>query len=73
MDGVELASSYIDYLELAYGDLDDRLSKHYVKLADFKARISKRKSLLEEIVSEINKRRKISEELNQEDKTLRSR
>jgi len=73
VDGVELASSYIEYLNLAFGDLDDRLRKHFIKLADFKARISKRKSLLEEIVSEIHKRQEISQELNQEDKTLRSR
>ena len=38
IDGVEIASSYKEYLDLALGDLEDRLKKASVKLLDFKNR-----------------------------------
>ena len=73
IDGVEIASSYVEYLDLAFGDLDDRLKKSYVKLADFKDRVSKRSSLLKEITAEIEKRRGFSQSLSEKDKLLRTR
>lgn len=72
IDGVEIASSYIEYLDLAFGDLDDRSKKNYIKLADLKGRINKRKNLYKEIVTEIEKRNKFSQELQKSDKILRT-
>lgn len=73
VDGVEIASSYMEYLDLALGDLDDRLKKSTVKSIDFKERISKRTSLLNEIVKEIDRTRQSSADLSSKDKLLRTR
>lgn len=73
VDGVEIASSYIEYLDLALGDLEDRLKKSTVKSIDFKERISKRTSLLNEIIKEVDRRRQFSNELSSKDKLLRTR
>ncbi len=73
VDGVEIASSYVEYLDLAFGDLDDRLKKAYTKLADFRERITKRSNLLKEILSEIDKRHIVAEQLTSRDKFLRTR
>ncbi len=73
VDGVEIASSYIEYLDLAFGDLDDRLKKAYTKLSDFSERITKRSELLKEINSEIDKRRLLTEQFRGKDKFLRTR
>lgn len=73
IDGVEIASSYKEYLDLALGDLEDRLKKSNLKLADFKERIFKRTNLLKEIEREIEKRKEYSLQLSEKDKFLRTR
>ncbi|CAF0959094.1 unnamed protein product [Brachionus calyciflorus] len=73
IDGVEIASSYKEYLDLALGDLEDRLKKSNLKLADFKERIFKRTTLLKEIEREIEKRKEYSLQLSEKDKFLRTR
>lgn len=73
IDGVEIASSYKEYLDLALGDLDDRLKKSNLKLTDFKDRITKRANLLREIEQEMDKRREYSQQLSEKDKFLRTR
>lgn len=73
IDGVEIASSYKEYLDLALGDLEDRVGKNTLKLSDCKDRISKRKLLMEQIDQEIQKRHVLAKELSQNDKILRAR
>ena len=73
IDGVEIASSYKEYLDLALSDLDDRLKKSGLKLADFQDRIGKRSNLLSEIAKEIAKRKELSVQLSEKDKILRTR
>lgn len=73
IDGVEIASSYKEYLDLALGDLEDRLKKSNIKLADFKERIYKRTNLLRQIEREIEKRKEYSQQLSDKDKFLRTR
>lgn len=73
IDGVEIASSYKEYLDLALGDLEDRLKKSNIKLTDFKERIYKRTNLLRQIEHEIEKRKEYSQQLSEKDKFLRTR
>ena len=73
IDGVEIASSYKEYLDLALSDLDDRLKKSGLKLTDFQDRIDKRSNLLSEIAKEIAKRKEFSIQLSEKDKILRTR
>ena len=73
VDGVEIASSYKEYLDLALGDLEDRLKKSNIKSDDFQDRIHKRTNLLNDIESEIEKRKAYSNELMEKDKLLRTR
>jgi hypothetical protein len=73
IDGVEIASSYNEYLDLALNDLVDRVEKSQVKLNDFRERINKRTTLLKDINKEIDHRNTFSIELNARDKLLRTR
>ena len=73
IDGVEIASSYKEYLDLALGDLEDRLRKSYAKLSDFKERITKRTNLLSEIINESDRRHDYAQKLSEKDKLLRTR
>jgi hypothetical protein len=72
VDGVEIASSYKEYLDLALGDLEDRLKKSNIKSDDFQDRIHKRTNLLNDIESEIEKRKAYSNELMDKDKLMRT-
>jgi hypothetical protein len=73
VDGVEIASSYKEYLDLALGDLKDRLRKSKTRSDHFKGRIIKRTILLNDIKSEIKKREEYSKDLLEKDKILRNR
>lgn len=73
IDGVEIASSYKEYIDLALGDLCDRLKKSKVKVTDLRERISKRETLFSQITKEINRRKVLSLELTEKDKILRDR
>lgn len=73
IDGVEIASSYKEYLDLALGDLEDRLKKGTLKLNDFKERIVKRTNLLKEIEMELERRKDLAIQLSEKDKFLRTR
>jgi hypothetical protein len=73
VDGVEIASSYKEYLNLALGDLDDRLNKSNLKLADIDDRSVKRTALVQEIEREVLKRQAYARALTKKDKFLRAR
>ena len=72
IDGVEIASSYKEYIELALNDLDDRLNKSNSTINDFRERIQKRTKLLNEITNEVNQRKTIRKSLEIKEKTLRN-
>ncbi len=73
IDGVEIASSYREYMDLALSDLNDRLKKSKVKISDFRERIQKRTHLLERIRKEIQKRKEDELNYSQKDSFLRKR
>ena len=73
IDGVEIASSYREYMDLALSDLNDRLKKSKVKINDFRERIEKRTHLLERIRKEIEKRKEDELNYSQKDGLLRKR
>lgn len=73
IDGIEIASSYKEYIDLALGDLKDRLKKSKMKVNDFRERIEKRTSLLDEVVKEIMRRRVLALKFTEKDKLLRKR
>lgn len=73
IDGIEIASSYKEYISLALGDLRDRLKKSKMKLADFRERIQSRTNLLDQVVNEIMRRRMMAIKLTDQDKKLRKR
>ena len=60
-------------MDLALGDLKDRLKKSKSRSSHFKERIVKRTNLLNDIESEIEKRKEYSAELIDNDKLLRTR
>jgi len=73
VDGVEIASSYREYMDLALSDLEDRLVKSNSKLVDFNGRIEKRQSLLNKIKDEIARRKDLSDELTVKEKDVRNK
>jgi hypothetical protein len=73
VDGVEIASSYKEYLDLALGDLEDRLNKSNLKLADVESRSDKRMTLIQEIDKEVLLRQAYTRSLSKKDKLLRAR
>jgi hypothetical protein len=73
IDGVEIASSYREYIDLASGDIDDRLVKNHAQLNDLQERIKKRTELNDQIEKEIVRRRAYAQELSEKDKMLRNR
>lgn len=73
VEGVEIASSYKEYMDLALSDLEDRLNKSRLKLKDFNDRIKKRTQLLSEISNEIERRKDLAKDFIEKDKQLRSR
>lgn len=73
IDGVEIASSYKEYIELALGDLEDRLRKSRAQQVDFVERIKKRTTLYDQIEKEITRRRTYAQDLSEKDKLLRNR
>jgi hypothetical protein len=73
IDGVEIASSYKEYIELALGDLEDRLRKSRAQQIDFVERIKKRTTLFDQIEKEISRRRAYAQNLSEKDKLLRNR
>jgi hypothetical protein len=73
IDGVEIASSYKEYIDLATGDIDDRLAKSNMQLNDLQERIKKRAELNDQIEKEIVRRRNYAQELSEKDKVLRNR
>lgn len=73
VDGVEIASSYREYMDLALSDLEDRLAKSESKLRDFNGRIEKRDNLFEKIKLEIVRRKSVSAEFSRKEKDVRNR
>jgi hypothetical protein len=73
IDGVEIASSYKEYIELAVGDLDDRLRKNSFQMDYYMKLIKTRNKLFDEIENEIIRRHSSAEELHEKHKTLRDR
>ena len=73
VDGVEIASSYREYMDLALSDLEDRLVKSNSKLLDFNGRIEKRSNLYEKIKEEIIRRKDLSADLVVKTKDVRNR
>lgn len=71
IDGIEIASSYKEYIDLALGDLKDRIKKSRIKIDDFRKRIDKRTRLLDEVVREINRRKSYALKLTENDRLLR--
>lgn len=73
VEGVEIASSYKEYMDLALSDLEDRLNKSRLKLKDFNDRIAKRSVLFIEIKNEIEKCKELAKNYTDKDKELRAR
>ena len=73
IEGVEIASSYKEYMDLALSDLEDRLNKSRVKLSDIRDRIEKRKLLFSEIKEETERRKEMAREFIEKDKKLRAK
>ena len=72
VDGVEIASSYKEYLDLALGDLRDRLVQSSAKLGDVEQRAIKRRVLLRRIDVEMRRRNAFTRNLTAQDKRLRA-
>ncbi len=73
VDGVQIASSYREYMDLALSDLEDRLAKSKSKLVDFNGRIEKRQGLSTKIKAEIARRKNLSADLGAKEKDIRNR
>lgn len=73
IDGVEIASSYTEFIELAIDDIKDRLKKHNLKLAHFEESVKNRSELSDQIQAEIYRRTAMLNELNESKKLIGSR
>lgn len=73
VDGVEIASSYKEYVELAIDDVNDRLNKNSVQMNYTMKLIATREKLRIEIDRETSRRYSNADELREKHKTLRDR
>ena len=69
IDGVEIASSYKEYIVLAIGDLDDRLKKNNFQMDYYLKLIKARHNLFDQIEKEILRRRLNAEDLLEKSKS----
>ena len=73
VDGVEIASSYKEYVELAIDDVNDRLNKNFIQMNYTEKLIVTREKLRVEIDRETSRRYSNADELREKHKTLRDR
>ncbi len=73
VDGVEIASSYREYVELAIDDVNDRLNKNFNQMNYTEKLIVTREKLRGEIDRETSRRYSNADELREKHKTLRDR